>query len=188
MKLKNCNKIDKLLLSVFCASIFFFMVSIINAYELTGKYWSGSSTEIDWHNLSLDWAWVSWWATYTWNHSGMDFDLNYDDSSSNDIRVYYDNDGKNGYYVYKDYDGDELEHVHIYLNEYYVTPSYDIYWPIYGYADGQSICTHEIGHFLGLYEEDDEGAVTMYPTYGPNAIWMRSLENDDIDGIEDLYP
>lgn len=53
-------------------------------------------------------------------------------------------------------------------------------------ADLQSIATHEFGHFLGLGHTPIYDA-TMYAAYtgGEGA---RSLHQDDIDGVCDLYP
>lgn len=53
-------------------------------------------------------------------------------------------------------------------------------------TDLQSIATHEIGHNLGLNHSGDTDA-TMYATYDETTA-MRTLAEDDIDGVCALYP
>jgi hypothetical protein len=52
--------------------------------------------------------------------------------------------------------------------------------------DFQSIVTHESGHFLGLAHSGDPHA-TMFAHYQPGSTAMRSLTNDDIEGICTVY-
>jgi len=54
-------------------------------------------------------------------------------------------------------------------------------------GDLASIVTHEAGHFFGLSHSDVRGA-TMTPSYEFGETILRSLEQDDIDGICSLYP
>lgn len=58
--------------------------------------------------------------------------------------------------------------------------------PVEG-ADLLSILTHEMGHFLGLDHSLDENA-TMRFDYEPFGTALRSLGQDDIDGICAVYP
>ncbi|XP_068643977.1 metalloendoproteinase 5-MMP-like [Aristolochia californica] len=51
--------------------------------------------------------------------------------------------------------------------------------------DLESVTVHEMGHLLGLAHSSDENAV-MYPTIAPGVV-KRELQQDDIDGISDLY-
>ena len=51
-------------------------------------------------------------------------------------------------------------------------------------ADLASIITHEVGHFLGLSHSNKRDA-TMLPGYRPGDDSLRTLEQDDIDGICD---
>jgi hypothetical protein len=50
-----------------------------------------------------------------------------------------------------------------------------------------SVLTHESGHFLGLDHSDVDGS-TMYPGYSSRETTQRSLDQDDIDGICEIYP
>jgi len=58
--------------------------------------------------------------------------------------------------------------------------------PAGGY-DFQSIVTHESGHFLGLAHSIDTKA-TMFASYTPGTKSLRTLTQDDIDGICTIYP
>ncbi|CAN90459.1 hypothetical protein predicted by Glimmer/Critica [Sorangium cellulosum So ce56] len=55
-----------------------------------------------------------------------------------------------------------------------------------GCVDTQSIATHEEGHFLGLGHSGERSA-TMTPYYVVGSS-MRTIEQDDIDGVCALYP
>lgn len=55
-----------------------------------------------------------------------------------------------------------------------------------GGVDTQSIATHEQGHFLGLDHSQTQSA-TMYAAYSGGSA-LRSLDQDDINGICTLYP
>ncbi len=60
------------------------------------------------------------------------------------------------------------------------------YWSIGGVNDIQGIGTHEAGHNVGLGHSNDTGAV-MYPYYS-NGVLLRTLGQDDINGVCALYP
>lgn len=53
--------------------------------------------------------------------------------------------------------------------------------------DFASVVTHETGHFLGLAHSPDKSA-TMYFKYLNGETSMRTLTQDDVDGICDIYP
>ncbi|HSO33838.1 MAG TPA: matrixin family metalloprotease [Labilithrix sp.] len=50
-----------------------------------------------------------------------------------------------------------------------------------------SIVTHEAGHFLGLAHASDAKS-TMFASYPPGTSALRTLEQDDIAGICEIYP
>jgi hypothetical protein len=53
--------------------------------------------------------------------------------------------------------------------------------------DLSAILTHEIGHFLGL-SHNDNAATTMWCCYEPTDTQQRTLHQEDIAGICDVYP
>ena len=52
--------------------------------------------------------------------------------------------------------------------------------------DLQSILTHEIGHFVGFDHSDDPSA-TMYASYDPGTIELRTIEPDDVAAACEVY-
>lgn len=50
-----------------------------------------------------------------------------------------------------------------------------------------SVVTHEAGHFLGLAHATSNTA-TMFASYKPGTTTLRSLTEDDVDGICEIYP
>jgi hypothetical protein len=53
--------------------------------------------------------------------------------------------------------------------------------------DLASIVTHEMGHFLGLAHSADPSA-TMWAFHTPGSTSMRTLTNDDVEGLCSIYP
>ena len=65
--------------------------------------------------------------------------------------------------------------------------------PTSSQVDGQSVGTHEFGHALGLGHAQSSycsgsGSATMCAFYTMGTTFMRSLETDDRNGINTLYP
>jgi hypothetical protein len=56
-----------------------------------------------------------------------------------------------------------------------------------GRFDVQDVATHELGHLLGLDHSGSAGA-TMYPYVDSTIILHRSLSEDDVTGLRDMYP
>ncbi|MEO7091606.1 MAG: matrixin family metalloprotease, partial [Polyangiales bacterium] len=53
--------------------------------------------------------------------------------------------------------------------------------------DLQSIMTHEIGHMIGFAHSPDPTA-TMFSSYDPGTIGIRTLSRDDVAALCDVYP
>ena len=56
-----------------------------------------------------------------------------------------------------------------------------------GDADLASIVTHEAGHFIGIGHSDDVNA-TMFASAERTSIEKRTLDQDDINAVCDIYP
>lgn len=50
-----------------------------------------------------------------------------------------------------------------------------------------SVITHEAGHFYGLAHATD-GKATMFASYKPGTTELRTLSDDDIEGLCSIYP
>ena len=58
--------------------------------------------------------------------------------------------------------------------------------PLNNRMDLQGVCSHEYGHALGLGHSDD-GSATMYPSINFNGVIERSIEADDVAGVQFVY-
>jgi len=56
-----------------------------------------------------------------------------------------------------------------------------------GCYDVQDVATHELGHLLGLDHSPWAGA-SMYPYVDPTILLHRSLSQDELHGLRDMYP
>lgn len=83
----------------------------------------------------------------------------------------------------------EIIDADIAINDAFFTFTTDDEGPLNQSVDLLSAVTHEIGHFFGLDHSDDASA-TMFASYGSagsDPRGARTLEEDDVDGICDLY-
>lgn len=177
-----------LLITLVCSAIIFAASSIIFAYSFTGAYWCGSDMGVDYDtvdDVNEMWVDVVEYSINTWNNSGMDFEIEEDGSSTSDIYIIYDSSEPPGECTWYPISGC-LEYADINLNAYKTNPSYGPYAPYYWMYDGQSVCTHELGHLLGLHHSIYYAA-TMYPDHGPGVTFPRSLDYDDWYAINLLY-
>ena len=132
-------------------------------------------------------------ALYPWNYqSGRTLMLRAANQSHGSL-IYPYNDGKS--YIYKVYAGDEYV---AYFQRFPTSGpvgSADINInPAYPWANSQqvdcfdvwSVFAHESGHAAGLAHSSYVDA-TMYKFASRNSIEWRTLHEDDIEGIQDLY-
>ena len=59
--------------------------------------------------------------------------------------------------------------------------------PVAGSVDLDSLLTHEAGHLLGLGHNTLDESATMFPGYHTGSVELRSLADDDIEGICNIY-
>lgn len=177
---------DKAVLATLVGTtIIFAASSIIFAYSFTGAGWCSATTGVNYDTVSGMWINVVEYSYTTWNYSGMNFAIVSDDYSSSDISIIYDAYEAPGETTWYPPTGC-LSWADITLNEYYVNPSYGPYTPYYWMYDGQTVCTHELGHFLGLNHSIYYDA-TMYYNHGTGVTFPRSLDYDDLYAINLLY-
>lgn len=139
---------------------------------------------MDYDTVSGMWINVVEYAYNEWNNSGMAFEIEEDGGSSSDVYVIYDSGEPIGECDVTT-SGDEIIRADINLNSYYCASSYGPYYPYPSWYDGQGVCTHEFGHFLGLCHS--QYPYTTMSSHPPGTITCRSLEYDDWYAINYLY-
>lgn len=173
---------------VFVASCFFSFVLVTSsarAWTYLGVKWNPATTAVQ-----VDISWPSAWITplansmSTWNSASSPFSYTVGSSGH---RAYAQARGT-GYPMGETYIsgyGGYITDADFVLNTSYswstTTPANPTPW------DVQSVATHELGHFLGLGHSTSATA-TMYSIGVIGTISMRSLESDDLSGINNIYP
>ncbi|HVE83599.1 MAG TPA: matrixin family metalloprotease [Myxococcales bacterium] len=56
------------------------------------------------------------------------------------------------------------------------------------FDDLQNTLTHELGHALGLAHNPDDQTATMFPAARRGEVHKRTLADDDVQGLQALYP
>ncbi|MBN1585189.1 matrixin family metalloprotease [Candidatus Uhrbacteria bacterium] len=169
-----------------CLTLFTVSVGFAKAYSYLGYKWSGYPIAIQ---VEASWpsAWISPLASAmgTWNAASSPFYFN-TGSSGHSMYVqdlgYLQPPGK----TYINRSGSTLLDTDTVLNTYYQ-------WSTSGEPnkiDVQSVVAHELGHWLVLGDlfGGSDTEKTMYYSILPGETKKRSLETDDINGINYVYP
>ncbi len=156
------------------------------AYSYSGIHWSTSSVSVDSGDSSIPASWITPIARSmsTWNAPTSPF---YFYVGSDNHKLYAQYAGNNGMpaVTYFSYSGNALIDADTYFNTYYP-------WSTSGqsgYYDVQNVLTHELGHWLvlnDLYSSQDSEK-TMYGYTSTGETKKRSLDADDINGINAIY-
>lgn len=169
--------------------------STAQAWVPIGPVWPNPTATYDTHTLSANWRGVADFGAVQWdNVTPSPWDWVSNTSSANDI--YRGSiDGRNGTlavtYVY--YSGSTITRATIKFDtaELWYLGSGS---PGSGRVDGRSVSAHEFGHAAGIghttsqYCPPNSNKATMCPSYTLGTSYMRSLEVDDRNAINSLYP
>lgn len=177
--------------NIFKFSAFYLLLLIIypifvNAYSYTGEKWSSYPVSIDVTDLSFPSEWISSLANSmtTWNNTSSPFYFNSGSSGHKIITV---NRGINGVPAFASCNaGSILTDCDIEINSSYT-------WSTSGESgkyDVQNILTHELGHWLKLHDLylSSDSEKTMYGSAYTGETKKRTLDTDDINGINAIYP
>ena len=165
------------------------------AYNLMGPKWPSTSQKYDPHTLSAPWQSVADFGSLQWtNVSPSPFNWSVDNNSVNDITKGA-IDGALGTLavttVY--YSGNSITKITIKFDqaENWYTGSGT---PGGGQVDAESVSAHEFGHGAGIAHTQSGNCpscpnrVTMCASYSLGSTCMRSLEGDDRNALNALYP
>lgn len=171
-----------------------------NAWVGMGVKWPTNTGKYDAHTLDSTWATITSFGRTQWNNvTPSPWMWLRDDTTNNDVTYEY-VDGAGGgtiagmttitssgstiTRIVMKYDSSESWYVHA-----GPTP------PIGGsQVDARSVATHEFGHALGLDHTSGSacpggsGNATMCLGNAPGTTFKRSLESDDRNGVNGLYP
>jgi hypothetical protein len=166
----------------------FYKPTELKAYSYSGIHWSSYPVSVDTGDASVPLSWITPLAQSmaTWNSQTSPFYFNVG-YSGHQIKVQ--NSGNNGApaTAYISYDGsNHITDVDVYFNSYYS-------WSTSGEAgkyDVKNVATHEFGHWLMLNDLYGGGDTekTMYGYVSTGETKKRTLETDDINGINAIYP
>lgn len=193
MSLNKKNIITKNIALLFVASVVLVALSILSfpfntrAYSYAGFKWNGYPVSVDVSDASFPSSWISALAggMSTWNGASSPFYFNVGNSGH---KVKCSNNGNNGVPAATSisYSGGIISDCDITFNTYYS-------WSTSGGStayDVQSVVTHELGHWLTLYDlyGSSDTEKTMYGYVSLGETKKRSLDTDDINGINAIYP
>lgn len=173
-----------------CAALVFAVHAVPAQGYDTGRKWPYVSSTwpqyrvyVDYTPLTSSWRTVAYNSRMQWNNVGASKQYFYYSDSSGTHEIRMANYGNTGWLGSTLALGSPLYDADTKLNSYYplvtATPTSTQY-------DGQSVITHELGHWLELNHSSVSYA-TMSPGLPAGSTWMRTLATDDISGIRALY-
>jgi hypothetical protein len=161
--------------------------TITNAYSYAGYKWNSYPVSVDASDASFPASWTSplAYAMSAWNGASSPFYFNVGYSGH---QVKCANSGNNGKVAVTTISrsGSQITDCDITFNTYYP-------WSTSGGAgayDVQNVTTHELGHWLTLLDLYGGGDTekTMYGYVSTGETKKRTLETDDLNGINYIYP
>lgn len=186
--MKPLECVHRLILLSLAATIF---VGPVNAYGYdAGREWAKTNSTwpqyrvyVDYASLSSSWRTVAYNSRMQWNDVGASKQYFYYSDSAGTHEIKMADYGNTGWLGSTLAIGSPIYDADTKLNSYYPivtgTPSSTQY-------DGQSLITHELGHWLELGHSTVDYA-TMRANQYAGTTWRRSLHSDDISGIQYLY-
>lgn len=182
---KNINTF--FITAILFISIFaFFSPFGVEAYSYRGYKWNSYPVSIDVSDPSFPSSWIGSLANSmsTWNAASSPFYFN---SGASGHKVKCANNGNNGIpaFTIVSHSGSRILDCDITFNTYYN-------WSTSGGSgayDVQNVTTHELGHWLSLSDlyGGSDTEKTMYGYVSTGETKKRSLDTDDLNGINAIY-
>ncbi|MCB0217319.1 MAG: matrixin family metalloprotease [Chloroflexi bacterium] len=165
------------------------------AWNPIGPTWPDPTATYDTHTLTSSWRGVADFGAQQWDLvSPSPWDWVSNPSSNNDIYTgRIDGRGRTLAVTYTYYQGSTITRSTIKFDssERWYLGSGN---PAGNQVDGRSVAAHEFGHALGLghtgggFCPGNANNATLCPAYTMGTIYIRSLEADDRNGVNSLYP
>lgn len=173
-------------LSLAVLSVFWTAPALVHAYSYSGNKWAGNTVSVDVSDASWPSDWISPLASAmsAWNGATSPFTLSSGISGHKFTRS---NMGAGALALTTDtFSGSTIVDADTNFNTYYG-------WSTTGAAglyDVQSVAAHELGHWLRLLDLSGGGDTekTMYYSIATGETKKRTLESDDLNGINAIYP
>lgn len=184
LNIKKSFALFALLLAIGVGSLS--VASTSRAYVYNGYHWSGYPVSVDVSDASLPFSWISPIANAmsAWNGASSPFYFN---SGQSGHKMKTANNGANNTPAITavTVSGSIITDNDTTFNTYY---SWSTSGDPYSY-DVQNVATHELGHWLNLGDKYDSSYYdTMYGYVYTGETWKRTLESDDLAGINYIYP